>query len=143
MGILKKLRGAVKGAKASSPVAPPVDSSTTVDVSPIREQGTLVEITRGEAHQDTQGLDGSPGGGSTRLAGAKVRVDGNAYIAKAGPNKGKLCQQVKDPTTGRLYAVPTDKLRGVQGGRRGASVGWTPGYDEAWERVFGKDKERS
>lgn len=136
-GLLKKIASGRDSAPKNAPVA---NNAMSPDApTHTYKHGEMVTVTRGEAHQDTQGLDGSPGGGTTRLGGKRLRVDGQPYVAVDGPNKGKVITTLKDPETGRLYGATTDRLQRVQGGHASARVGWTPGYDEAYRRAFGHD----
>lgn len=74
-----------------------------------------------------------------RSAGGEVmHVDGPAYVAAAGPNKGEIIQQVRDGN-GAVLGVPVSRLT-ARGRAGSARVGYTRGFEAAWERAFGSGR---
>jgi len=131
-----KLPAWARGTSAD-PDNPPVIDNAPMPNAPVETlpNGTAVTIS-GEVPGDTQAGDYS-------VHGAQARVDGQPYCAEAGPNKGQLVQPVKTQD-GRLLGVPTAKMRscGVRGGGGSSRVGWTPEWDAAYDRAFGRKSKR-
>ena len=103
---------------------------------PVAKIGERVRITKGEL------VDEGCVATVARLDGQEGRVDGNCYVAVGGPSKGKLVQPLK-LDDGTLVGVPTDKLASISAsGHSRPAVGWTPSYEAAYDRIFGKKKHR-
>lgn len=103
---------------------------------PVAKIGERVKITKGDL------VDEGCVATVASLAGQEGRVDGNCYVAVGGPSKGKLVQPLK-LDDGTLVGVPTDKLASISAsGHSRPSIGWTPSYERAYDRIFGKKKSR-
>lgn len=129
MSLLEKARSVAlkknKGAEAK------VDTSDVPRA--VAKNGTKVRITKGEEIDDAGTTTVS------RLDGQMAKVDGAPYLAKAGPNAGKVIQPVLTDS-GALLGVPTDRLKEATGstGHSRPSVGWSRKFESGWENVFGR-----
>lgn len=111
---------------------PVIDKSVAPES--VAKNGSRVRITHGEITD----MDGTKEIGSV---GGKVgRIDGAPYVAKGGPQKGKVIQPVRLEGSTDLVGVPTERLT-ADDGSRGASrarVGWSRQYANNYDRIFGK-----
>jgi len=129
MSMLEKARAVAlqrnKGAEAK------IDHSNTPKA--VGKRGSRVRITKGEE------IDNDGTTTISRLDGVEGKVDGAPYVAKAGPNAGKVIQPILTES-GALLGVPTDRLKSSTGstGHSRPKLGWSRSYESNWEKAFGR-----
>lgn len=103
----------------------------------VAPHGTRVKVSGGQIpNDDASAATGNAGG----IVG---RIDGAPYVARGGPNKGKLVQPVRVEGSREILGVSTDRLQVAQGERERASRSHTPGANvtqQEWDRIFGKKR---
>ena len=92
------------------------------------------------SHDHRQDRDDFVVAGERSAVGLRGKVDGDAYVAVGGPNKGSVVQPIREEGTGNLLAVPVERLARPTGSRGSsrARVGYSRRYADAYDRIFKK-----
>lgn len=114
-----------------------VANEKPADVPDSLTDGESIVVTKGDVPQDR---DDFVVAGERSAVGLRGKVDGDAYVAVGGPNKGSVVQPIREEGTGNLLAVPVERLARPTGSRGGsrARVGYSRKYAEAYDRIFKK-----
>lgn len=100
---------------------------------PCMAPGTKVRVTHGDVPQ-MRADDAVVG--ERDAAGVSGRIDGPAYVAAAGPNKGDLIQPIREDGTGAVLGVPASRLTS-ETHVTSRVFGSSRRYAEAYEAAFG------
>jgi hypothetical protein len=113
------------------------DATASIDTSafpkPVGKNGSRVRIRTGDL------IDEDATTTIASLGGEDARIDGRPYVAVGGPNKGQVIQPCRIEGTSTLVGVPTKNLR-AESGTTSARVGWTPRYENEYDRIFGRNR---
>lgn len=103
----------------------------------VAPHGTRVKVSGGLIPND----DASKAVGDAQ--GVSGRIDGAPYVARSGPNKGKLVQPIRVDGSREILGVSTDRIQSGSGEREKASRLHSPGASvtqREWDRIFGKKR---